>query len=53
MTRRKIPGHIRARMLADSINQLPILPEGTREREQIKKVRSTLAALYDDTESWK
>ena len=44
----KVPKHIKSRMIADAINQLPILPKGTKEREQIKKVSRKLETVYEN-----
>jgi hypothetical protein len=44
----KIPKHIKSRMMADAINQLPVLPENTGQRKQIENVGRILSKLYDD-----
>ena len=48
MSKRRIPAHIKQRMVADSINQLPYLPKNTKEGQQIRKVGRKLSALYEE-----
>ena len=44
----RIPKHIRSRMMADAINQLPYLPKETKEGKQIRASMRKLNTLYKD-----